>query len=65
MDIRNYRLTSLEEPTDEMLHELMRQVAESARQSTAKANKVLQDKLEETKELIRRRREELKQHTCS
>lgn len=59
MDIRNYRLTSMEEPTDEMLHELMRQVAESARQSTINANKVLQEKFEETREQIRRRREEL------
>lgn len=59
MDIRNYRLTSMEEPTDEMLHELMRQVAESAHQSTINANKVLQEKFEETREQIRRRREEL------
>lgn len=65
MDIRNYRLTSMEEPTDEMQHELMRQVAESARQSTINANKVLQDKFEETREQIRRRREELKNRTCS
>lgn len=59
MDIRNYRSTSMQEPTDEMLHELMRQVAESARQSTINANKVLQEKFEETREQIRRRREEL------
>lgn len=49
----------MQEPTDEMLHELMRQVAESARQSTINANKVLQEKFEETREQIRRRREEL------
>ena len=65
MDIRNYRLTSMEEPTDEMLHELMRQVAESARQSTINANKVLQEKMRETMELVRRRREEFKNSTCS
>lgn len=59
MDIRNYRSTSMQEPTDEMLHELMRQVAESARQSTINANKVLQEKMRETMELVRRRREEL------
>lgn len=39
MDITTYRLTSMEEPTDAMLHELMRQVAESARQSSANAKK--------------------------
>ena len=65
MDIRNYRLTSMEEPTDEMLHELMRQVAESARQSTINANKVLQEKMRETMELVHRRREEFKNRTCS
>ena len=55
----------MEEPTDEMLHELMRQVAESARQSTINANKVLQEKMRETMELVRRRREEFKNSTCS
>ena len=32
MSIKEYRLTSMEEPTDAMLHELMYQVACSARQ---------------------------------
>ena len=49
MDIKSYRLTSQEEPSDEMLHELMRQVAESARQSTAHAQSVLKDKMKETR----------------
>ena len=31
--IDNYRLTSLEEPTDEMLAQLMREAAEEARES--------------------------------
>ena len=34
--LRSYRLTSMEEPTDEMLHAIMEKVAESARQSTAR-----------------------------
>lgn len=57
MDIRNYRLTSSEEPTDEMLHELMSQVADSARKSSANAKSVLQRKMQETIDAIRRQRQ--------
>lgn len=35
-ELRLYRLTSMEEPTDEMLQAIMEQVVESARRSTAK-----------------------------
>lgn len=56
MDIKDYRLTSLEDPSDEMLHELMKQVAESARQSTAHAQRVLQDRMKETIAAIRQQR---------
>ena len=35
-ELRSYRLTAMEEPTDEMLQAIMEQVAESARRSTAK-----------------------------
>ena len=35
-ELTSYRLSSLQEPSDEMLHALMEQVAERARQSTAK-----------------------------
>ena len=34
---KRYRLTSTEEPTDEMLHALMEDVAQAARESSAKA----------------------------
>ena len=34
---KQYRLTSLEEPTDEMLRELMEEVVKAARESSAKA----------------------------
>ena len=34
--IDNYRLTSLEEPTDEMLAQLMREAAEEAKQKRKK-----------------------------
>lgn len=35
--LRSYRLTSMEEPTDEMLYAIMEKVAESARDSTRRA----------------------------
>lgn len=35
-ELTSYRLSSLEEPTDDMLQAIMEQVAESARRSTAK-----------------------------
>ena len=35
--LKRYRLTSNEEPTDEMLHALMEDVAQAARESSAKA----------------------------
>ena len=54
MSIKEYRLTSMEEPTDAMLHELMYQVACSARQSSYNAKQVLKQKMQETIELIQR-----------
>jgi hypothetical protein len=36
---KRYRLTSTEEPTDEMLQALMEDVAQAARESSAKAEK--------------------------
>ena len=48
MGIKEYRLTSTEEPSDEFLHELMLQVAESARTSSAIAEQVLRKMMMET-----------------
>lgn len=59
MSIKDYRLTSMEESTDAMLHELMSQVATSVRQSSDNAKQVLQRKMQETIELIRKQREQL------
>ena len=44
--IDNYRLTSLEEPTDEMLQALMEDVAQAARESSAKAEAEKQRRLQ-------------------
>ena len=45
--LRSYRLTSMEEPTDEMLHAIMEKVAESARQSTARVAELHRRRLAE------------------
>ena len=37
MSIDNYKLTSMEEPTDEVLSQLMREAAEDAKQKSAEA----------------------------
>lgn len=41
-ELQSYRLSSLEEPTDEMLQAIMEQVAESARQTSAKVRAEIQ-----------------------
>jgi hypothetical protein len=48
-ELQSYRLSSLQDPTDEMLHAIMEQVAEAARRSTAK----FQTELHRRFELIR------------
>ena len=50
-DIRQYRLSSLEEPQEYMLEEIMHQVCESAMASSFNAHEVLRKKLEEIKGL--------------
>ena len=65
MSIKEYRLTSMEEPTDAMLHELMYQVACSARQSSFNAKQVLKQKMQETIELIQRQRQTLSSNVKS
>jgi transcriptional regulator, y4mF family len=46
-DIRNYRLSSLEEPKEYMLEEIMHQVCEAATWSSAHAAEVLRKKFDE------------------
>lgn len=52
MKLREYRLNSQEEPTDEMLHEIMRQVAEDARQSSRNAKLALEKRFQELQSRI-------------
>lgn len=53
---KKYRLTSMEEPTDEMLQELMEDVAKAARESSARAEAEKQRRLSETARVISKRR---------
>ena len=46
-ELTSYRLSSLQEPTDDMLHAIMEQVAESARRSTAKFQAELHRRFEQ------------------
>ena len=41
--LRSYRLSSLEDPSDEMLYAIMKKVAESARESTKRAEEKKQE----------------------
>ncbi len=58
---RKYRLTSMEEPTDEMLQALMEDVAKAARESSAKAKAEKQKRFSEVVSAINRRRSQRKQ----
>lgn len=53
--IDSYRLTSLEEPTDEMLEQIMKEVATDAKQKSDDAKKKY---FEDLAEMIRNKKEE-------
>ncbi len=55
-NIDNYRLTSMEEPTDEMLAQLMAGVGKAACESSVKAKEELNRRLNETAHIIASRR---------
>ena len=44
-DINSYRLTSMEEPTDEMLSQIMKETAEDAKQKAESAHQKFFDSL--------------------
>lgn len=51
--IDSYRLTDLDEPTDEMLAQIMREAAEDARKANADATKLFFDEIEKMCENVR------------
>ena len=57
---KKYRLTSMEEPTDEMLQALMEDVAKAARESSAKAEAEKQRRFSEVVRIIKARRSQRK-----
>lgn len=56
--LKDYRLNSMEESTDEQLHALMEKVAEDARKQSANAKKVLECMMRKTREKITATRRE-------
>ena len=57
---KRYRLTSMDEPTDEMLQALMEDVGKAARESSAKAEAEKQRRLSEVAHTISVRRSQRK-----
>ena len=53
MKLNTYRLYSLEEPTDEPLHALMEQVDVAARESSRKAKRELERRMQEVREKLK------------
>lgn len=64
MKLNEYRLNSLEEPSDELLHQLMEQVGISFRESSHRVEKEKKRRLCETAEDIKKRRKS-QQHNIS
>ena len=52
-DIDSYRLTDLEDPTDEMLAQIMKEAAEDARKANEEATKRFFDEIDKAIETIR------------
>ena len=52
--IDSYRLTDMEEPTDEMLAQIMREAAEDARKANADATKRFFDEIELPQQSVNR-----------
>lgn len=59
--LHSYRLTSMEEPTDEMLNAIMEKVAEAARESNARAEANLNRMMAETMALIQQNNQQAQQ----
>lgn len=53
MSIDNYKLTSMEEPTDEVLSQLMREAAEDAKEANAKATQLYFEELKQAAAAIK------------
>lgn len=56
LKLNEYRLNSMEEPSDELLYELMEKVADAARESLHKAELEKQRRMEELSQRIEQRK---------
>lgn len=65
MKLNEYRLNSLEEPTDEMLHQIMEQVAVAARESYRRSQEEMDRRLKEVAQRVAVRRSQLNSSTAS
>ena len=57
MKLNTYRLTSLEEPTEEQLHALMEQVAIAAREGSSRAKIEMERRMQEIVQIVLKRKE--------
>ena len=57
MKLNAYRLTSLEDPTDEQLYALMEQVAVAARESSRRAKREMERRMQEIVQVVLKRKE--------
>ena len=57
MKLNTYRLTSLEEPTEEQLHALMEQVAIAAPESSRRAKIEMERRMQEIVQIVLKRKE--------
>lgn len=62
MKLNEYRLNSLEDPSDELLHQLMEQVGISFRESSCRVEKEKKRRLCEMAEDIKKRRKSQQQN---
>lgn len=62
MKLNEYRLNSLEDPSDELLHQLMEQVGISFRESSRRVEKEKKRRLYEMAEDIKKRRKSQQQN---
>lgn len=58
-ELKKYRLTSTEEPSDELLEALMEKVGAAARESSRKAEEAMQRMLAEVSSIVAQKKQRL------
>ncbi len=52
-ELNSYRLTSLEEPTDEMLSQIMKEIAEEVKKENEEADRCFMEQLKRAAQVVR------------